>query len=62
MQEVEEEISHQLNSPRKEWCVKITIVKIDNAGTSSSINMVFILPAEYKVSTSDEEVVEVSMA
>ncbi len=78
-EEVEEEINHRLNKakPKQEWRVKSKVVSADKvkadkakrlakgkAVASTSINMVFVLPAEFGVDQADveEDIVEESLA
>nr|ABA91246.1 retrotransposon protein, putative, unclassified [Oryza sativa Japonica Group] len=78
-QEVQEEINHRLKKakPKQEWCVKSKVVSADEieadkvkrlakgkSVASTSVNMVFVLPAEFGISQAhaDADVVEESLA
>lgn len=68
MQEIEEEIDNRLKRT-KEWWVKSKVVPADEVRAdktkdqaSSSINMVFVLPAEYNTKQAGDDVFEESLA
>nr|AAU89171.1 retrotransposon protein, putative, unclassified [Oryza sativa Japonica Group]ABF97756.1 retrotransposon protein, putative, unclassified [Oryza sativa Japonica Group] len=74
-QEVQQEINHRLKKRRQEWRVKSKVLAADEveadkarrlakgkAAASSSVNMVFVLPAEYEANQADADVVEESSA
>lgn len=68
MQEIEEEIDNRLKRT-KEWWVKSKVVPADEVRAdktkdqaSSSINMVFVLPAEYNAKQAGDNVFEESLA
>ncbi len=73
LQEVEQEINHRLRKPkpRQEWCVKNQVpvaddVAVDEAKrlangksvVAAPINMVFTLPAEFRIDQADVDEVE----
>ena len=74
-QEVYEEIDHRLKRTKQEWRIKSKIVPADEVEAdkakqvskgktieSSSVNMVFVLPAEYCAKPADAEILEESLA
>ena len=76
-QEVQQEINHRLRKTKtkQEWCVKSMVATADEieadkakrllkgkAGTSASINMVFMLPAEFATRQADVDDVEEASA
>jgi hypothetical protein len=74
-QEVQQEINHRLKKTKQEWCVKNKVTTADEveankakrllkakAVASSSVNMVFMLPAEYGANQADVDDVDETSA